>query len=254
MKAKKTILITGATSGIGKACAEKFAANNCNVIITGRRIDLLKDLAAKLKKQYDALVYCSSFDITNPEYAEMAFAHLPAKMKNIDVLINNAGLAVGLNTIDKGIIDDWERMIDTNIKGLLYMSRKIIPMMVERGKGHIINIGSIAGKEVYMNGNVYCATKHAVDALTKAMRIDLLQHGIKVSAVHPGAVETEFSLVRFKGDKQTADNVYKGFKPLTGKDIAEVVYYVTTLPDNVNINDVIVTPTAQANATYTFKK
>lgn len=254
MKPKKTILITGATSGIGKACAEKFAANNCNIIITGRRIDLLKEHAAKLKKQYNVSVYCSSFDIMNPEYAEMAFSHLPAKMKNIDVLINNAGLAVGLNTIDKGIIDDWERMIDTNIKGLLYVSRKIIPMMVERGKGHIINIGSIAGKEVYKNGNVYCATKHAVDALTKAMRIDLLQHGIKVTAVNPGAVETEFSLVRFKGDKKAADKVYKGFKPLTGKDVAEVVYYITTLPDHVNINDVIVTPTAQANATYTYKK
>jgi NADP-dependent 3-hydroxy acid dehydrogenase YdfG len=254
MKAKKTILITGATSGIGKACAEKFAACGCNIIITGRRIELLQNLADKLKKQYNTNVFCSSFDIKEAEQVAMALSTLPAKMKNIDVLINNAGLAVGLNTIDKGIIDDWERMIDTNIKGLLYISRQVIPMMVERGKGHIINIGSVAGKEVYMSGNVYCATKFAVDALTKAMRIDLLEHGIKVTAVNPGAVETEFALVRFKGDKKAANNVYKGFKPLTGKDIAEVVFYVTNLPDNVNINDVTVTSIAQANATYFYKK
>jgi 3-hydroxy acid dehydrogenase/malonic semialdehyde reductase len=253
MKIKKTILITGASSGIGKACAEKFAANDCNIIITGRRKELLDQFAVQLKKKYKTEVLCLNFDIKKVRETEKAITSLSAKWKNIDVLVNNAGLALGLDTIDKGDVKDWDRMIDTNIKGLLYISRQVMPLMVERGKGHIINIGSIAGKEVYMNGNVYCATKHAVDALTKAMRIDLLKHGIKVTAVHPGAVETEFSLVRFKGDKKAASNVYKGFKPLTGADVAEVVYFVTTQPEHVCINDIIVTPTAQANATYIFK-
>jgi NADP-dependent 3-hydroxy acid dehydrogenase YdfG len=211
-------------------------------------------MEAELKKKYKVSIHGIGYDITNARLSEQAISSLPKKWQKIDVLINNAGLAVGLDPIDKGNIADWERMIDTNIKGLLYVSKRIIPMMVERGKGHIINIGSIAGKEVYKNGNVYCATKHAVDALTKGMRIDLLEHGIKVTAVNPGAVETEFSLVRFKGDKKAAAEVYKRFKPLTGADVAEVVYFATTLPDHVNINDVIVTPTAQANATYTFKK
>ena len=254
MKTKKIVFITGATSGIGKACAKKFAANNCDVIITGRRNDLLKDLAIQLKQKYNIDVCCLNFDIRKLTEVKKAITFLEGKWKEIDILVNNAGLAAGLDPIDKGNIDDWENMIDTNIKGLLYVSRHIIPIMTSRNSGHIINIGSIAGKETYANGNVYCATKHAVDSLTKGMRIDLLKYGIKVTAVHPGAVETEFSLVRFKGDKQAAENVYKGFKPLTGEDIAEIVYYVTSQPEHVNINDIIVMPTAQANTVHIFRK
>jgi len=254
MKTKKIVLITGATSGIGKACAEKFAANGYNLIITGRREKRLEEISLQLKNKFQTNSVCLGFDIKKYDETEKAISSLPAAWKKIDVLINNAGLAAGLSSIDEGKISDWELMIDTNIKGLLYVSRIIMPLMVKRGKGHIINIGSIAGKETYLNGNVYCATKHAVDSLTKAMRMDLLKHGIKVSAVNPGAVETEFALVRFKGDKAAAKNVYKGYKPLTGNDVAEVVYFTTTLPDHVNINDVIVTPTAQANTVHTFKK
>lgn len=250
----KTVFITGATSGIGKACAEKFAANNYNVIITGRRNDLLESLAEELKKKFSVEVLSLNYDIRKFEENEKAVASLFGKWRQIDVLVNNAGLAAGLAPIQDGKISDWERMIDTNIKGLLYVTRLISPLMIKQSKGHIINIGSIAGKETYANGNVYCATKHAVDSLTKGMRIDLLKHNIKVTGIHPGAVETEFSLVRFDGDKQTADNVYKGFKPLTGIDIAEAVHYVTTLPDHVNINEMIVVPTAQANTVHTNKQ
>jgi 3-hydroxy acid dehydrogenase / malonic semialdehyde reductase len=254
MKPKKIVFITGATSGIGEACAEKFAANHCDVIIAGRRKDRLLKLSGHLKKKYKTDVLCLAFDITRLTEVTKAISSLKGKWKIIDILVNNAGLAVGMNPVNEGIFEDWERMIDTNIKGLLYVSRLVLPMMVERQQGHIINIGSIAGKETYANGNVYCATKSAVDALTKGMRIELLKHNIKVTAVHPGAVETEFSIVRFKGDKQTAKNVYNGFKPLSGKDVAETIYYTTTLPSHVNINEMLVLPTAQANTVHTFKK
>ena len=245
---KKIVLITGATSGIGKACAIKFAQNNYYLIITGRRKEILNNLAYDLVRKYKIEVLPLNFDIRDKKSVQTNIDSLPDSWKKIDVLINNAGLAVGLNSIQDGIIDDWERMIDTNIKGLLYISRAVMPLMIKNKKGHIINIGSIAGKETYPKGNIYCATKHAVDSLTKGMRIDLLEYGIKVTQISPGAVETEFSVVRFKGDKKTADKFYKGFTPLKAEDVAEVVYYVTTLPEHVNINDMLIMPAAQANA------
>ncbi|WP_340111084.1 SDR family NAD(P)-dependent oxidoreductase [Maribellus mangrovi] len=235
-------LITGATSGIGEATAEVLAKNDFDLILTGRRKDRLEELQKKLNCETILL----AFDIQDKEATEAAFISLPEKWKNIDVLINNAGLAVGMETIDQGNIDDWERMIDTNIKGLLYMTRLVSPIMVERRSGHIINLSSIAGKEAYAMGNVYCATKHAVEGLTRGMRIDLVKHGIKVSSVAPGAVETEFSMVRFKGNKSKADDVYKGFTPLFANDIAETVLFIVTRPAHVNIDDVLIMPTAQA--------
>lgn len=250
----KIALITGATSGIGYASAEKFAQNNYDLIITGRRKERLDAFSSELSSKYGIDVLTIAFDIRNREAVELNITSLKDKWKNIDVLVNNAGLALGLSTIDNGDIENWETMIDTNIKGLLYMTKFVSKLMITNGKGHIINVGSIAGKEVYPNGNVYCATKHAVDALTKATRIDLLQYGIKVTQIAPGAVETEFSEVRFHGDKKRAKEVYKGFQPLTGKDIADVIYYVTTLPAHVNINDLLIMPTAQANATTLLKK
>ncbi len=250
---RKIALITGATSGIGKACALKFAENNYDLIITGRRKELLESLSAEIKSHTSADVCILNYDIRNKDENINAIDSLQGKWRNIDVLINNAGLAVGISPIDEGIIDDWERMIDTNVKGLLYVSREVMPLMTARKKGHIINIGSIAGKETYANGNVYCATKSAVDALSKAMRIDLLKHNIKVTVVHPGACETEFSIVRFKGNTETAANVYKGFKPLSGMDVAETIYYVANLPEHVNINELLILPTAQANTAHTLK-
>lgn len=250
---QKTVLITGATSGIGEAAAKIFAKNGCRLILTGRREDRLADFSNKLIAEFGIEILPLVFDVRQLEAVQQAVNHLPENWKAIDILINNAGLAVGLNTIQDGVIDDWERMIDTNIKGLLYITRCFAPLMIARNSGHIINIGSIAGKEVYANGNVYCATKHAVDALTKAMRIDMVKHGIKVTQIAPGAVETEFSIVRFKGDKGAADNVYKGFTPLSATDIADVIYYVTSLPAHVCINDLVITPTAQASATNIFK-
>ena len=247
---KKTIFITGGTSGIGEAAAIEFAKNQHNLIITGRRKYRLDKLADKLINKYDVKIKTLNFDVRDKNEVNKTIAGLSYEWKKIDVLVNNAGLSVGLDPIHNGLIDDWERMIDTNIKGLLYVSKAIIPLMIENKKGHIINIGSIAGKETYKNGNVYCATKYAVDSLTKAMRIDLLPYGIKVTQIAPGAVETEFSLVRFKGNKEAADNVYKGFTPLKAKDIAGVIYYVTTLPQRVNINDMLVMPTDQANSVY----
>ena len=247
-------MITGATSGIGMACAYKFAKEGDNLIITGRRNERLSNVKSDIEKTYGVKVLDLNFDVRDKEQVFKNLESLPEEWLDIDVLINNAGLAVGLNTIQEGVIDDWERMIDTNIKGLLYVTRVILPKMIERKKGHIINIGSIAGKEVYPNGNVYCATKHAVDALTKAIRIDAVHAGIKVTQIAPGAVETEFSIVRFKGDKQKADSVYKGFEPLHPEDIAETTYYVTTLPKHVNINDLLIMPTAQANAVVFHKE
>ncbi len=245
--------ITGATSGIGKAIAFKLAEKKYDLIITGRREDKLKEIAKEIKEKYNIDVLTLNYDVRNREETLRINNSLPDKWKKIDVLVNNAGLAVGLNPIHQGDIDDWERMIDTNVKGLLYVTRSIAPWMVERKKGHIFNIGSIAGKEVYANGNVYCGTKHAVDALSKAMRIDMVNAGIKVTQIAPGAADTEFSLVRFKGDKNAADKVYQGYTPLCGEDIADIVALVLSLPQHVCLNDIVVTPTAQANATHICK-
>jgi NADP-dependent 3-hydroxy acid dehydrogenase YdfG len=245
---QKTILITGATAGFGKAIAEKFAGEGHNLILTGRRKALLDTIADELMQRHAIDVLPLSFDVRRQPEVEKAIASLSEKWRNIDVLVNNAGLAAGLNPLHEGKIDDWERMIDTNIKGLLYMTRCVAPIMVERRQGHIINIGSIAGKEVYPMGNVYCGSKFAVDAITRGTRIDLVAHNIKVTHIAPGAANTEFSLVRFNGDRQRADSVYNGFTPLQADDVAEVVWYVTTLPPHVNINDLVIMPTAQASA------
>lgn len=250
---QKVTFITGATSGIGKATAEKFASKGHDLILTGRRMELLKAIAEELEKTFGIHVLPLSFDVRCVEDVRNAIEDFPDEWSDIDILINNAGLAVGLNPIQSGVIDDWERMIDTNIKGLLYVTRLIVPGMVKRRHGHIVNIGSIAGREVYANGNVYCATKHAVDALTKAMRIDLLPFNIRVTQVAPGQAETEFSLVRFKGDEQKAKSVYDGFEALTAEDIADVISYVCEAPPHVNINDVLVMPTAQASISITHK-
>jgi NADP-dependent 3-hydroxy acid dehydrogenase YdfG len=244
---KKIALITGATSGIGNATAHKLAQNGFNVIITGRRHDLLDSLKKELGIKYKADVFTLNFDIRDPKAVGKIIDELPESWRKIDVLINNAGLAAGFNPIQSGDVSDWEQMIDTNIKGLLYITRKVAPIMIENGHGHIVNIGSIAGKEVYENGNVYCATKSAVDALTKGMRIDLVNYNIKVTSIDPGAVETEFSLVRFKGDSSRAAKVYEGFKPLIAEDIADAILYVVTRPPHVNITDMLITPTAQAS-------
>ncbi len=247
-KFNKIAMITGATAGIGKATAHKFANEHYNLILTGRRADLLEETSNFLQQKYGVKIYTINLDVRNKEEVETQINALPEEWEKIDVLVNNAGLAVGLNPIQEGVIDDWERMIDTNVKGLLYVSRAIMPLMIQNGYGHIVNIGSIAGREAYPNGNVYCGTKAAVDAITKGMRMDLLKHGIKVTLIETGAVETEFSVVRFKGDKERADNVYKGFTPLKSEDIADAVYYVCSLPKHVNINDMLIVPTAQAAA------
>ena len=244
----KTIFITGATSGIGKACAHIFAENGNKIIITGRREERLLELKKELEENKDTKVKTLSFDIRSKAEVNQAIESLDSSWKDIDVLINNAGLAVGLNKIQDGEIDDWERMIDTNIKGLLYITRAISPLMTAKKSGHIINIGSVAGKETYPFGNVYCATKHAVDSLSKAMRIDMVEFGIKVTQIAPGAVETEFSNVRFKGDDAKADSIYNGFEPLHPEDIADAAYYCANLPKHVNINDMLIMPTAQASA------
>ncbi|NER14348.1 SDR family NAD(P)-dependent oxidoreductase [Leptobacterium flavescens] len=249
---KKTALITGATSGIGKATAIEFAKNNIRLVLCGRRKDRLEDLKAELSSQTD--VHILSFDVRDKEDVFEAIKGLPQEFARIDILINNAGNAHGLDPIQSGSTDDWDAMMDINVKGLLYVSKAIIPQMTERASGHIINIGSTAGKEVYPNGNVYCASKHAVDAINKGMRIDLNQYGIRVGAVHPGLVETEFSNVRFKGDDKRAAGVYKGFDPLTPEDIADIIRFVVTRPYHVNIADLIVLPTAQASSTIVKKE
>lgn len=251
--AQRTVLITGATSGIGKACAQRFAALHDRLILTGRRNDRLLKLGEELKENHGTEVITLAFDIRHINQVNAAFAKLPESWKDVDILINNAGLAAGLNFIHQGDMEDWETMIDTNVKGLLYITRIVAPLMVERKRGHIINIGSIAGKEVYPKGNVYCATKYAVDALTKGLRIDLLPFGIRVTQVCPGAADTEFSEVRFKGDKQKAADVYKGFTPLSGDDVAEAIVWVTGLPGHVNVNDMLLMPTAQAGPAYVHK-
>ena len=244
----KTALITGATSGIGRAVADIFAENKYNLIVTGRRSERLQELKAALEQQHGISVLALCFDVRDNDEVVRNIESLPVEWRNIDVLVNNAGLAVGLNHIQDGVLDDWERMIDTNIKGLLYVTRAVSPLMIARNSGHIVNICSIAGKEVYENGNVYCATKHAVDALSKAMRIDMLGHNIKVTNICPGAVETEFSIVRFKGDTQRAAGTYRGIEPLTGRDIAECIYFAVSLPQHVCINDMMIMPTAQADS------
>lgn len=250
----KIALITGATSGIGEATAELFAREGYDLILTGRRKEKLDHVAHRLNKKYNVDIATSPFDVRDRQEVVTTLNDLPARWKKINVLVNNAGLSQGLEPIDKGDYDDWDRMIDTNVKGLLYVSKIVANWMIEHGHGHIINIGSIAGKEVYANGNVYCASKHAVDALSKAMRIDLLPHGIKVTAVHPGAVETEFSIVRFKGDEKRAKKVYEGFDALSAEDIAETIWFAVSRPAHVNINELIVMPTAQANGNLIFRK
>lgn len=247
-------LITGATSGFGKAIALKFAANRYNLILTGRRADRLQELKNTLTSTYGIEVIALSFDVRSRNAAFEAIEQLPAAWKGIDVLVNNAGLALGRDYFDEASIDDWDTMIDTNLKGLLYVTKAAIPGMIARRQGHIINIGSTAGKEVYEKGNTYCATKHAVTAISQAMRIDLLRHRIKVTAIHPGAADTEFSSVRFKGDEEQARKVYEGYDPLTAGDVADVVYYTTTLPGHVCINDLVMTCTAQANSMYLHKE
>lgn len=250
----KTVFITGATSGFGKACAQRFAKEGYRVIINGRRAERLMQLKEELQSQYKAQVHVLVFDVREKEEVYKSIQTLPQEWQQIDVLINNAGLAAGRDLFDEAGMDDWEIMIDTNVKGLLYVSRAVLPFMTQRKSGHIINIGSTAAKEVYERGNVYCASKAAVDSISKAMRMDLLQHKIKVTAIHPGAAETEFSMVRFKGDKAKADTVYAGYTPLYAEDVAEVIYYTTTLPAHVCINDLVLTCTAQANSFYTYRE
>ena len=243
----KTALVTGATSGIGKATAQILAKNNYKIILCGRREDRLNDLEKELSEFTEVHTLC--FDVRDKKAVFESINSIPEAFSTIDVLINNAGNAHGLDPIQNGDLDDWDAMIDINVKGLLYVSKAVIPQMIERKSGHIINIGSIAGKEVYPNGNVYCASKHAVDALSQAMRMDLNPYGIRVGAIHPGAVETEFSEVRFKGDADRAANVYKGFEPLHPEDIADIIHFVVSRPYHVNIADLMVLPTAQATAT-----
>ncbi|NLK53930.1 MAG: SDR family oxidoreductase [Bacteroidales bacterium] len=250
---EKTIMVTGATAGFGRAIAAKFAAGGYKVIITGRRNERLLELQKELSDS-GAKVLTLNFDVRDLDSVNSAVNSLPSGWKDIDILVNNAGLAVGLSRINEGDTDDWDRMIDTNVKGLLYVTRTVAPLMVARGSGHVFNISSIAGKEVYENGNVYCASKHAVDALSKAMRIDMLSHGIKVTNIAPGMAETEFSIVRFKGDTEKADAVYRGVKSLTAEDIAEVIWFCASLPGHVCINDLTITPTQQAGTGHLNRK
>jgi 3-hydroxy acid dehydrogenase / malonic semialdehyde reductase len=249
----KTILITGATSGIGKACAEKFAASGWKLIITGRRNERLQQIKAELNQQFGTEVLTFCFDVQDKNAVFAAAEAIPADWQQVDVLLNNAGLALGRDYFEEAGMDDWDTMLNTNVHGLVYMSRAILPLMIPKQQGHIINIGSTAGKEVYEKGNMYCATKHAVDAISKAMRIDLLRHNIKVTAIHPGAAETEFSEVRFKGDTEKAAAVYDGFTPLQPADIADAVFYCASLPAHVCINDLVITCTQQANSFYLNK-
>jgi len=250
----KIVFITGATAGIGKACAEKFAAANDNLIITGRRKDRLDELQIVLEKKYPIKVLTCCFDVQQREAVFSAVNDLPESWKNIDILINNAGLALGRDSFDTADIDDWDTMMHTNVDGLLYVSRAVLPFMKKNNGGHIINMGSVAGKEVYENGNVYCASKFAVDAISRSMRIDLLKYGIKVTSINPGAVETEFSIVRFKGDPTKSAAAYEGYTPLTAGDIADTIFYCASLPSHVCINDLTITCLQQAGTYYFYKK
>lgn len=250
----KTILVTGATSGFGRAIAERFAKEGYTVCITGRRAERLAEVKTALEQQYGVRVLTLQFDVRDSAQVAAAMEDFKKQVDRVDILVNNAGLASGLSTIDEGDLSDWEVMIDTNVKGLLYMTRQILPMMREQASGHIINIGSTAGKSVYKNGNVYCATKFAVDALTQATRIDMLPYGIKVTAINPGMAHTEFSLVRFKGDEERAENMYKGVRPLQAEDIADITWYCASLPPHVCINDLTVTCLTQVNSVYHIKE
>lgn len=250
----KTIMITGATAGFGRATAIIFAKNGYNIIITGRRKERLDQLKEELESGNKSKVLALNFDVRNRNEVNSVIAGLPEEWRNIDILVNNAGLAVGMDHIEEGNVDDWERMIDTNIKGLLYVTRAVTPLMVVRKTGHIFNLSSIAGKEEYEFGNVYCASKHAVDSLSRSMRIDLLKNNIKVTNIAPGMADTEFSNVRFKGDDERARSVYKGIDALTGDDVANVIYFCATLPVHVCINDLVITPTQQANASHNYRK
>ena len=249
----KIALITGATSGIGEACASLFARQNYDLILTGRRTERLDALAKRLVSEYGIRVNVLTMDVRNKEEVEK-LETLSEDWKKVDLLINNAGLSLGMDPINSASTTDWEVMIDTNIKGLLYVTKLVSNWMIQNGFGHIINIGSIAGKETYLNGNVYCATKHAVDSLNKAMRIDLLPYKIKVTAIHPGAVDTEFSEVRFKGDKDRAKKVYDGYEPLHAQDIAETIWFAASRPAHVTINDMLVMPTAQASTSHLLRE
>ena len=250
----KIVFITGATSGFGEACALQFAEAGYNIIINGRREDRLKQLKKDLEEKFSVRVLSLPFDVSQRDAVFSAVNSIPGDWRNINVLINNAGLALGRDFFDEADLDEWDTMMDTNVKGLLYVSRAVLPLMISQNKGHIINLGSVAAKEVYEKGNVYCASKFAVDALSKSMRIDLLRHNIKVTAIHPGAAETEFSLVRFKGDAAKANAVYNGFKPLTAKDVADVIFYCTTVPEHVCINELVICPSQQADAIYFNKE
>jgi NADP-dependent 3-hydroxy acid dehydrogenase YdfG len=250
----KIAFITGASSGIGRACAKSFAENGCNLIISSRRVKLIEKLSEELKETYKVNVYVQKIDVKNNQEVEWVINSLPDEWKEIDILVNNAGLAKGLNKIYEDDIENWEEMIDTNLKGLLYVTRAVVPGMVERRRGHIINIGSTAGHEAYPKGHVYCATKHAVNAITKGLRIDVVDKNIRVSTVDPGAVETNFSNVRFSGDKEKAKNVYKGIDPLIAEDVAEAVLFCATRPPHANIAEIIMMPTQQASALVFHRK
>jgi NADP-dependent 3-hydroxy acid dehydrogenase YdfG len=249
----KIILITGATSGFGKATAEIFAANGYDLILNGRRADRLEELCKSLVKKFNIAALTLPFDVRDEKAVFDSINHLPAEWKNIDILFNNAGLALGRDYFDEADLNDWNIMIDTNVKGFMYVAKAVSQLMVARKQGHIINMGSIAGKQVYEKGNAYCASKYAVDALNHAMRIDLLRHNIKVTGIHPGAAETEFSLVRFKGDGDTAKKIYDGLTPLTPEDVAGVIWYCASLPPHVCINDLTITCTRQADGIYFYR-
>lgn len=249
----KTILITGASSGIGEGCARKFASQGARLILNSRSADKLTALAEELKEKYDAECYVMPFDVCNRDSAAAALNALPQEWKSIDVLVNNAGLAIGVDKEYEGNLDEWDVVIDTNVKALLSMTRLVVPGMIERGRGHIINIGSIAGDAAYPGGSVYCATKAAVKALSDGLRIDLVDTPLRVTNIKPGLVETNFSVVRFRGDKEKADNVYRGIKPLNGDDIAEVVYFAASAPEHMQVAEILVMPTYQATGTIVSK-
>lgn len=251
---RKIVFITGATSGFGKACAYKFAANGYDLILNGRREERLFELEAELENRYNLACLALPFDVQDQAAVFQVLENLPEDWRTIDVLINNAGLALGRDLFDEAHLDDWNTMIDTNLKGLLYVTKAVLPYMTPQKRGHIINLGSIAGKEVYERGNVYCATKFAVDSISKAMRIDLLRHNIKVTAIHPGAAETEFSQVRFKGNEEAARKVYEGYQALTAEDVADAIFYTASLPAHVCINDLVITSTQQASSTHFNKE
>ncbi|HEY8658354.1 MAG TPA: SDR family NAD(P)-dependent oxidoreductase [Hanamia sp.] len=250
----RTIFITGATSGIGKACAQIFAANGDRLILNGRRKKRLEELKKILEEKYNTEVLLAEFDVQQKEEVFKSINNFPEKWQSIDILINNAGLAIGRDLFDEADIIDWETMLQTNVNGLIYVSKAVLPFMIKRNSGHIINMGSVAGDDIYERGNIYCASKSAVDAISRSMRIDLLPHHIKVTNIKPGAVETEFALVRFKGDEQKAAKTYEGFTPLTAEDIADSIFYCASLPPNICINELTITCTTQANGIYFYKK